>query len=69
MRMFVVKIIALAILGYLAYLAITCPCAHIWSCKSNRVWIAVILLIVLVAVEAGLPRFLTGSKPPTCAAN
>jgi hypothetical protein len=53
--MVIAKISALAILIYMGYLAITCPCKQLWACHIGKIWIAFTLLGVVIIVENSLP--------------
>jgi hypothetical protein len=53
--MAIVKIITLASLIYLAYLAVTCPCKRLWACHLKKAWAAVLVLVAVLIFENGLP--------------
>ncbi|QPB44254.1 hypothetical protein [Medusavirus stheno T3] len=61
-RIVIAKFSALAIVFYLGYLAVTCPCKRLWACHEGKVWLAIAVLVLLMCVENGLPHALVGGS-------
>jgi hypothetical protein len=61
-RMVIAKASALAVVFYLGYLAVNCPCGRLWACHQDKIWVAIGLLIGIMLIENGVPSFLKGGK-------